>query len=230
MRSASHFTLFAIWYCVVLLCFWPSLSPRDFLPLVPLAAIAIASTPLARFPVALFAAMTLASVWYAQLWRRPDVSRRDFVDAVVRLTTPDEYVFDIKGNAIFRRRAVRSIYDIVGRTLTRDGRMADRAAEEIVERQCCVAIDDMSHIPERTRAFLNRNFIDIGPLRVCGHVVRDRSFSIAVPQTYAVLAHDPLHVVIDGAPYRGPRFLAAGPHTLLAPGPVTVIWSRAVSR
>jgi hypothetical protein len=209
----------AIWYCVVMLCFWPSIGPRDFLPLVPLAAIALANT---RIPaIALFVVATGASLWCLE---PGDRSRQQFVDAAVRLTTPDEYVFDLKGNAVFRRRPIRSIYDIVGRSLFRN----DGAPAQIVARRCCVAIGDMSHIPPATRAFLNQHFVDIGPLRVCGSVARDGAFTIAIPQTYAVLAPDPARVTIDGAPYRGPRFLAAGRHTLAAAGPVTVIWWRAV--
>jgi len=209
----------AVWYGLVMLCFWPSIGQRDFLPLVPLAAIALAST---RIPaIALFVVMTAASVWCLE---PGDDSRQQFVDAAVKLTTPDEYVFDLKGNAVFRRRPIRSIYDIVGRALFRN----DGAPAQIVARHCCVAIDDMSHIPPATRAFLKQNFVDIGPLRVCGSVARGGAFTIAVPQTYAVLARDPARVTIDGTPYRGPRFLAAGRHTLAAAEPVTVIWWRAV--
>ncbi len=42
MNAATHLTYFAIWYVALLLGFWPILTPRDFLPLAPLAAIAIA--------------------------------------------------------------------------------------------------------------------------------------------------------------------------------------------
>src|SRR4051794_23669984 len=42
----NHLTLVAIWYPIILLCFWPSLTPRDFLPLVPLASLTLASIPM----------------------------------------------------------------------------------------------------------------------------------------------------------------------------------------
>jgi hypothetical protein len=192
---------------------------------VPLAALALASSPIA--PTALVVAATLASVWYDRPWRPADPSRRHFVDAAVRLTAPGDYVFDLKGEAVFRRRPVYYIYDAVGRALTGNGTLPDRAPEQMVARGCCAATADWSHIPPRTRAFLNAHFVAVGPLRVCGSVVRDGSFIIAVPQTYAVVSRD--RVVIDGTPYRGPRFLAAGAHTLTSSGqePVTVIWWRA---
>ena len=223
----SHLALFAAWYSILLLCFWPLLTSRDFLPLVPLGTLVIASTSI--LPVLIFIAATLLSVWIAELQLPRDVSRQRFIDDAVRLTRPDEYVFDIKGNAVFRRRPSYTIYDIVGRSLTNNGTLPDRAPEDIVARRCCVAIDDLSHIPQRTRAFLNRHFIDHGAVRVCGAVVRDGAFSIAVPEVYAVVARHPRNVVVDGVPYRGPRFLDAGPHTLTSSDsePVTVIWSRA---
>ena len=225
--TTRHLLLFAMWYSVVLLCFWPLLTPRDFLPLVPLGALALAVTPVA--PVILLLAATLASIWCARLWEKADFARHRFVDAAVRLTSPGEYVFDLKGNAVFRRRPVYYIYDAVGRALTNNGTIPDSAPEQIAARGCCVAIDDVSHIPARTRAFLNRHFVDAGDVRVCGTIPQDGAFTIAVPQTYAVIARDPSRIAIDGVPYRGPRLLRAGRHTISAPDDerVTVIWWRA---
>jgi len=209
-RRSDHLTLVAIWFPVLLLCFWPSITPRDFLPLVPLAALAVATI---RMPVLIWTAALVASICDARLWRPADLSRAKFVDAAVAVTAPDDYVFDLKGDAVFRRRPVFYIYDIVGRALTGNGTLPDRGPEEIVASRCCVAMPDLDHIPPRTRSFLNAHFVTHGVLRVCGTVARDGAFTIAVPQTYAVIAPDPSRVVIDGVPYRGPRFLAAGRHT-----------------
>ncbi|HEX2121784.1 MAG TPA: glycosyltransferase family 39 protein [Thermoanaerobaculia bacterium] len=227
---ARHLALFAAWFVLVLLCFWPIITPRDFLPLVPLGALGIAALRIARAAPALVLVLgTRAGATAAELWEPPDLSRQRFVDAAVRLTRPDEYVFDLKGNAIFRRRPVRFIYDAVGRALIANGTLPDDAPERIIASGTCVAMEDMTHIPSRTRAFLNAHFVDIGPLRVCGTVARGGAFTIAVPQTYAAIARDPSRVTIDGVPYRGPRFLTAGRHTVTSAGdePVTVIWSRA---
>ena len=115
------------------------------------------------------------------------------------------------------------------RALTAEGKIPDRGPEDIVASQCCAAIRDSTHLPPRTRAFLNEHFIGDGLLRFCGTEVRGSSFAIAVPQTYAVFARDPSRVTIDGIPYRGPRPLAAGRHTLTSGGNerVRVIWWRA---
>jgi hypothetical protein len=223
-----HLALFALWYVLVLLCFWPLLTPRDFLPLVPLAALAIAAlriTARASVQALVVISAILASLWHAEPWKSNGVSRHAIVDAAVRLTGPDDVVFDLKGDSIFRRRAVFTIYEAVGRALTRKGVIADRGPEEIAAAGCCVAIADVSYIPSRTRAFLNEHFVDAGAMRVCGTRVPATRFTIAVPQTYAVRAANPSRLTIDGVPYRGPRFLAAGEHT--ASEPVTVVWWRA---
>jgi len=220
----NHLTLAAIWYPIILLCFWPSLTPRDFLPLVPLVALALASIPM---PAIVFAAATIASICYARLWRPADTSRAQFVDAAVALTAPADFVFDLKGDAVFRRRPVFFIYDIVGRALTGNGTLVDRGPEAIVASGCCVAMADFDHMPPRTRAFLNEYFVAHGVLRVCGTTVRDGAFTIAVPQTYAVIARDPSRVTIDGVPYRGPRFLSEGRHRASEDG-VRVVWYRTV--
>ena len=227
----EHLALFAAWYAIVLCCFWPILTPRDFLPLVPLAALWIAArvtTTGAR--AAAFTAAIAISVFCARLWQHPDRSRHRFVDAAVAITGENDYVFDLKGDAVFRRRPVHYIYEIVGRALTQRGVLADSGPEEIVAHRACVAIADSPHIPRRTRAFLNAHFVDAGGVRVCGCEVRGAAFTIAVPQTYAVAAADPARVAIDGVPFRGPRFLAAGPHTIDAGGNanVKVVWWRAV--
>jgi F0F1-type ATP synthase membrane subunit c/vacuolar-type H+-ATPase subunit K len=226
-------TLFALWYSFIIFAFWPIISPRDYLPLAPLLAIAIASTTFARrAPAVTLAAAALAAIWYVHLWQPAGRERQQFVDGVAALTTESDYVFDLKGDSIFRRRPLYVVYEHIARTLIGNGTIADRGPEALVAHGCCVAITDSSHIPARTRAFLNEHFLDLGSLRVCGTVLREGdTFTIAVPQTYAVIGSDVSHVLIDGTPYRGPRFLAVGAHTIARPArePLTVVWSHAVS-
>ncbi|HYH07151.1 MAG TPA: glycosyltransferase family 39 protein [Thermoanaerobaculia bacterium] len=229
-RRALHLTLFAIWYVVLLLCFWPIITPRDFLPLAPLFALAVAARWPSWRPFALVAIGIVAALIDARVWRGTERVREQFVDEVVRLTKPGDLVYDLKGENVFRRRPVFPIYEDVGRALTANGTLADTGPEDITRHGCCAAVRDNDHIPPRTRAFLNRHFIESGPLtRVCGTRVESNSFEIAVPQTYAVLARDPASVAIDGVPYRGPRPLRAGPHTLSrgTNERVTIVWWRA---
>ncbi|HKR65005.1 MAG TPA: hypothetical protein VJZ00_14830, partial [Thermoanaerobaculia bacterium] len=209
-QRLSHLAAFAIWYPLLVLCFWPIVGPRDLLPLAPLIALWFASRATKPIAAIAFVAAIAANFVNAPEWERVG-ERHRFVDAVTRLTSPNEFVYDFKGDAIFRRRPVRMIYDVVGRTLTRNGVLADRGPEEIVAHGCVVAIPDSDRIPARTRAFLNAHFIKRGDIRVCGVIARGDTFTIVVPHTYAVFAHD---IAIDGIPYHAPRFLAAGRHTI----------------
>lgn len=223
-KHASHLLLFGLWYPSVLLAFWPILTPRDFLPLIPLITIWIAL----RWRGAAIVPVVCAVIYSyldTRLWRGPDPSRGAFIDAAVRTAAPDDYVLDLKGDAVFRRRPIYYIYEDVGRALTKKGALPDEGPERIVERGCCAAMRDTPHLPPRTRAFLNRYFIGDGLLRVCGARVTGPTFEIGVPQTYAVIGGG--RVTIDGMPYRGPLRLEPGTHTIASDTPATVVWARA---
>ncbi|HEY0159927.1 MAG TPA: glycosyltransferase family 39 protein [Thermoanaerobaculia bacterium] len=223
-KKAPHLLLFGLWYPSVLLAFWPILTPRDFMPLIPLVTIWIALRWRGAVVVPVLGAI-LYSYVDTRLWRGADPTRGQFIDAVVRVTTPDDYVLDLKGDAVFRRRPIYYIYEDVGRALTEKGALPDHGPERIAQRRCCAAMRDTPHLPPRTRAFLNRYFIGEGLLRVCGARVNGSMFEIGVPQTYAVIGGG--RVTIDGMPYRGPRRLEAGTHTIDADAPATVIWAPA---
>lgn len=233
-KRMSHWTLFAAWYVSLLLAFWPIVTTRDFLPIVPLVMTAVAvHLPPHNGVLAMCVFLAvLASVIDVRLWRANDRLRERFIDAVIATTDRNDFVVDLKGDAVFRRRAVRYIYEDVGRALTERGALRDDGPEEIVARGCCVALRDSPHLPPRTRAFLNRHFVDAGLLRVCGTRVAGGAFAIAVPQTYALVARDPARVVVDGIPWRGARFLAAGTHILTNGGnqPMALIWWRAAEQ
>lgn len=231
INVGAHIAYVSIWYVALLLGFWPILTPRDFLPLVPLAALLIAAKlpSSQRILAAALVACVVASFVDERLWRPREHVREDFVDAVARLTSENDTIFDLKGDAVFRQRAAEYVYEDVGRALTAKGAIPDSGPEEIVARECCVAMRDSSHIPPRTRAFLNQHFLGDGLVRVCGLDVRGSTFDIAVPQTYAVIARNPAAVTIDGTPYRAPRPLAAGPHRITTGNNerVRIIWWRA---
>jgi hypothetical protein len=228
-RPSTHLAAFAAWYVLILLCFWPILTPRDFLPIVPVAAVgaAIALKGRTRPAAAVLLIASAASVNEARLWRQDD-QRERFIDAVVHVTEREDYVVDLKGESVFRRRAVRPIYEDVGRALTAKGALPDEGPESIAATGACAAVPDSSHIPPRTRAFLQQYFRDAGPLRVCRGVVEQDKLTIGVPQVYTVVARNPASVSIDGIPWRGPRFLSAGRHSLARGDNETleVIWWR----
>ncbi|HYO75805.1 MAG TPA: glycosyltransferase family 39 protein, partial [Thermoanaerobaculia bacterium] len=96
-RRAPHLLLFALWYPSVLLAFWPILTPRDFLPLIPLFTLWIALRWRGAVAIPVAAAI-IYSYLDSRLWRGPNPSRGAVIDAAVRLTGPDDYVLDLKGD------------------------------------------------------------------------------------------------------------------------------------
>jgi hypothetical protein len=227
-RNRPHLTLFVLWYTSLLLAFWPILTPRDFLPIMPILVLGFVLS-FKRLMIAPVVIAIVATAIDTRIWRPREDFRERFVDTVVTTTAPTDYVLDLKGDAIFRRRPVRPIYEDVGRALTAIGKLPDSGPQRMIETGCCAAIRDSGHLPPHTRAFIARHFIGSEPVRYCGTRVTGSSFTIAIPQTYAVVARNPQRVRIDGIPYRGPRRLGAGRHAIDRGGneSVVVIWSRA---
>jgi hypothetical protein len=123
----------------------------------------------------------------------------------------------------------------------RDGSIADDIAERLAETGTPVAI--MDHLPERDAAFVERNYLPIGPagglIRVAGqhlgetHAGRSIAFDIAMPAEYAIVTPDGVATgTLDGVPYDGARRLAAGRHTFVASADsrVALVWAPALKR
>jgi hypothetical protein len=90
------------------------------------------------------------------------------VDAALRLTGPDEAVFDDKGDMVFRRRAFFPVLEDITRQALARGRIADTIPESILASRACVATLDGPRLPPRGKAFLAASFLPVGPVRVCG--------------------------------------------------------------
>ena len=236
MFCATSFAVFAI----TLVSFWPLISPRDMLPIMPLGAI---------FAVAAFdrfgdrvtvnaiaaAALTISLFYYASRF----VDRTDafvtMMNQTLRLTRPGEPIMDLKGETIYRRRPFYYIFEFITHEEMERGMIADRVAEAVVAGRCYVAQADGVLWPDRARKFLNDYFLDLGRLRAAGDWVDpDGTFSIAVPGPYmAINDKGPVTGTLDGSPYNGPRELAAGDHKFFASAPgqrLAVLWAPAFER
>jgi hypothetical protein len=85
-----------------------------------------------------------------------------------------------------------------------------------------VAVPDDPSFPKNGRAFLQRNFIRVGDIRVAGMIV-NRTFRIELPGEYSIVS--------ASGTVSAPRFLGEGTHTIApaSAGPYAVIWSRAAA-
>ncbi|HEY2388193.1 MAG TPA: hypothetical protein VGK30_14620 [Candidatus Binatia bacterium] len=139
------------------------------------------------------------------------------VAAVLRLTTPDDLVMDVKSESVFRPHPYYYAIEHITKTRLKRGLIADDVAERLVATRTAVAVLDQANFPPDGRAFLNANYLPVGPVRVLGRfltpVAKPVRFDVAIPTRYAIVAEGGRpDGVLEGRPYDGPRFLTRGAH------------------
>jgi hypothetical protein len=247
-------------YITALVSFWPFLSRQDYLPFYPLAFVLCtgpALTILDRWEqhrniakiwrvVPVLAWVGVCELLFALLihpfWQDKAKVQTDLLRATLKLTKPGDFVFDRKGETVFRQRCFYPVIETFTKERIRRGLMTDNVIQRCIETRTCVAIlpDDM---PPATFHFIERNYLPIGnKLRVVGVRLRSSSdgkqfdFKIVIPAWYKIIAGDVGTVtgVLDGERYEGKeRFLSPGNHTFVqtsAGHGLVVFWAQAVDR
>jgi hypothetical protein len=227
-------------YTVTLAGFWILISPRDFLALMPLAAIfAAAALTHTRNPVRALAAVVIvfgASLWYyADRFENHTRWHTTMMDQALRLTHPGENLIDLKGETIYRKRPFYYAFEAITRAQIAHGIIKDTVPEDVIRTRTYVAQADGPMWPPRARAFLSENFVNLGRLRAAGQWVHDDgSFTIAIPGRYIVLdERGEARGVLDGTMQNGARALPAGGHRFdraRAGESVCVVWAPAFER
>ena len=247
-------------FITALVSFWPFLSRQDYLPFYPLA-----------FVICTGAALTISDRWArnrntAKIWRvvpmpalvgvcellvallvNPfweDKARleSDLLRATLTLTEPGDFVFDRRGETVFRQRCFYPIIETFTKERIRRGWMADNVIQRCIDTHTCVAIlpDNM---PPATFRFVEQNYLPIGNrLRVAGVLLQSSTdekhfeFQIVIPASYKIIARDVGTVtgMLDGERYEGKeRFLSRGIHTFVQTSTghdLVVFWAQAVDR
>ena len=238
IRQKRSFLLFAAAiYGAGMISVWPIIESEHWLPFFPAAAAAI--VPLFDNRVAKLAPLILLAelVWIVRAsdpWNDQTATTLDCIRQATALTRPGETVIDLKGEMLFRRRAVYSVFEKITKKKISTGLLRDTVAADVIRNRTMVVVLDNDSLPRDGRAFLRRNFIDVGLLRVAGVSISkgQRSFVIEVPAEYALVTQgDRFDGLLDGLPYIAPRYLDAGVHTIAAnhAGALTLVWSRAAT-
>jgi hypothetical protein len=201
-------------FTVTLLGFWVLITPRDFLPLMPIAAIFVAArcSPRVITAAALLCAASLFH--YTDGFRNRTALHVTMIDQVLRVSRPGELLMDIKGETIFRQRPFYFIFEAITRAQMQSGIIPDTVPEAIIAKRCHVAQADGPMLPPRARAWMSANFLNLGRIRASGQWIGDDgTFTIAVPGEYVILSAEG-HAVgaLNGTTYSGARELAAGQH------------------
>ena len=248
-------------YVLALRIFWPPIS-RTYSPFYPLAFVMCSGALLALsdrlashewrvFRILQFtplpACVALAEFFLLLGTRsvRKDGTRSEatLLRNVLALTEPSDYIFDAKGETIFRQRCFRPVLERITMKAIRQGIIADTTPEQFAETHTCVVATIMvERFSWATRHFVKHDYLPVTHnLRVAGTVLKSSpenprrcNFEVVIPATYKIISRDAsVSGTLDGTPYIGARFLAAGPHTFdsaSTPDNLVLLWSQAVDR
>lgn len=220
-------------FTVTVAGFWPLISPRDFLPMMPLLAIFAAAMLRPVIPIAVTIAIFTGALWYyADRFENHTDWHITMMNQALRLTRPGERLLDYKGETIYRERPFYYALEIVTREQMAKGIIPDTIARDVVRTRTYAAQADGPMWPPASRAWLSDHFVNLGRLRAAGQwVKRDGTFTIGVPGEYVVLdTNGEAKGTLDGTPYTGARMLSAGAHHFKGEGDVCVVWAPAYRR
>jgi hypothetical protein len=247
-------------YLPALYSFWALRTPEDYLPYHPLAFVFYTPTILAisnrlgawnlaaspvlqRVPLPAFIALLSFCVLLGTqlFWKDTAKTETDLLRSVLRLTDPGDYVFDSKGETIFRQRCFRPVLESVTLQRIRRRVIPDNVARRCVETRTCVAVM-MEQRPHSIRNFIWQNYLPIGhELRVAGAFLKPAQpnssrmdFEVVIPAPYKIIARDiQVTGLLDGTPYKGARFLEPGKHTFVQKSSgetLVLLWAQAADR
>ncbi len=247
-------------FFTALLSFWPFLSRQDYLPFYPLAFVICTGAVLTildrwaknrniakiwhvmPMPALFGVCELLVALLVHPFWEDKAKLESDLLRTTLKLTEPGDFVFDRRGETVFRQRCFYPIIETFTKERIRRGLMADNAIQRCIDTRTCVATlpDDM---PLATFRFLEQNYLPIGNrLRVAGVLLHSSTdgkhfdFEIVIPASYKIIARDVGTIigVLDGEQYDGKeRFLSPGAHTFVQTSTghdLVVFWAQAVDR
>lgn len=225
----------AHFYAATLFCLWPLVEHEHWLPYYPLAAITLVPLLRVRHAMAVVLVEILLVFGFGHLWTDETKAGLSIVEQTLELTQSGESVMDLKGETIFRPRSFFYVLEPLTKYRIRAGRLRDTVVADMLRTRTMLVVQDHYGFPRRTRAFLSRNFVSVGAVRVAGRILRPgrESFRIEVPGSYALVGEKNTFAgALDGRPYSGVRYLQAGMHSIApqSPGAYAVLWSRAAQR
>jgi len=237
----------AIFYGAALKSFWPLITDQDYLPRDPLLVLALAPgvawvarqrLPWSQGVIALILAAEITLLLkQARPWRNEAIHKIEEIAEVLRLTNPDDYVMDGKGEFIFRRRPFYYVLEGVTIARMKRGLIVDDIPQQLVATKTCVLL--MPRMPAEDKKWVQDNYIfDTQKIGVAGKqlgtVKPSMTFSTEIPANYTIITQKGAPSgTLDGQPLKSSQFLAPGKHELRvtgAQGLVAVVWSQAVER
>jgi len=101
-------------------------------------------------------------------WADKAKRESDLLWDALKLTEPSDFVFDRRGEMVFRQRCFYPIIETFTEERIRRGLMADNVIQRCIDTHTCVAVLPGA-MPSATLRFLEQNYLPIGyKLRVAG--------------------------------------------------------------
>ncbi len=198
-----------------------------------------------RVPVPVFLAVGEIFILIAMqpIWKDRTKRETDLLRNVLTLLKPGDYVLDCKGETVFRQRGVRAVYETITKSAIQRGLIVDNAPQRCVETHTCVVATTLIRtFPSDTSRFVRRNYLKVtNNLRIAGKELKPSAtnprrceFAVTIPASYEIISRtENVSGTLDGIPYNGARFLAAGSHTFESTSPshgLVLLWAQAVAR
>jgi hypothetical protein len=249
-------------YFLMMQFFWPLSRHDNYPPLYPLAAVLCCGALIAFLnalpsfgwkqvrilrstPLLVFLALgeTAVLVSMEPIWKDRTHGETDLLRNTLGLLGPGDYVLDLKGETVFRRRCVRPIFEAITRSAIERGILLDNVPQACVQtRTCAVATLLIKRFSRGTREFVKRNYVPVtSSLRIAGAELKASAtspgrceFNVTIPAEYELISRaQDVSGTLDGVPYNGARFLAAGPHTFESTSisrDLILLWAQAADR
>jgi Dolichyl-phosphate-mannose-protein mannosyltransferase len=255
LRRAALILVTAVYYLIIRFV-WPIVTAQDYTPLDPLFFVCLApvllllgnwlARRLPKLPVRFAPLIALFLFGLAQ-WRAYSSPFQNgthgeiaMVADVLKLTAPGEIIMDAKGETLFRPRAFYYVLETLTIKRMSLGLLEDDAVSKIITARVPL-IHGPLKLPERDVQWERANYLSVGRVEMLGvllppAVAGVRTFTIAVPQRYTLLAdRGTVAGTLDGTPFTGSRELAAGPHEFRPSAEQSgqrfaVLWATAVER
>jgi len=242
-------------YLFLLLSYWPDITREDDLPYIPLIPLTIIPLAIAagtlrkneewRRKVMTYGLPGLALVNLIVTFRTHDLIRDRMaitthnIGDVLELTRPDDYVMDTKGDYVYRPRAYYWVLEPLTKARVRMGTINDNIPERMIEHGVQLCFLHCARDGSLASQFIAANYMPFDPwtrdMGVLGKIIGKAreggsfQFEITIPQTYAVVSETGnVEGTLDGKPYTGPTWLAAGKHEFdrtVGSGRVAVFWN-----
>lgn len=251
-RRAIYF-LTAGFYLTLLRSYWPLVTAQDYVPILPVFAVAFAPGivwlgeraarfhPLLRYALpGLLLAFEIFRCYRVCPPQTNDIAPfNQHLGDLLRLVDRDQFIMDPKGETIFRNRPYYYVLEGVTIERIRRGLIPDDLPQTLI--RTATNVVRPRRMTPADYAFIRNNYVEVFDHEVVAGQMLGKapfahpvSFTTLWPARYAVVSEKgEISARLDGQPVDAAKMLPAGAHALEITGGssrVALVWAQAVER